>query len=177
MSVASSRSRGGRGSSIVSQSAIGRSSVSTTTLSSDPSLPPAGILPSIEQRDTPALLEQQPGPASARLTANDHGSAAETDLCDLGIVMAVDLSDSNSLGCAYLDVEQGHLFLLAGGSNACVEDVERLILMIRPKFLLSSARASEQLTQYLEEETGKAFTGESPLNGATTGAVDGRVAT
>ena len=87
--------------------------------------------------------------------------AAETEISvrEDEVIMAIDLNDHNALGCAYLSVAERRLFLLGNATNPLDEEFERLITMIRPTTILSSARTSERLTLYLENETKKIYQG------------------
>jgi hypothetical protein len=107
---------------------------------------------------TAAALLPEPIPDPVQIIT-DNVSLGDDDQRTGGVIMAVDLNDRGSLGCAYLMTDESQLFLLGGATNSDVGDVERLIIMIRPTTILSSARACDGLTQYLEAETQRALSG------------------
>lgn len=78
-------------------------------------------------------------------------------------IMAVDLKDNGSLGCAYYSVEEMSLRLLDDSGRSGLDDIERLVIHIQPTTILVSARACDGLADYLENESSKAFQGMIPM--------------
>ncbi|KAI0154499.1 muts domain V-domain-containing protein [Hypoxylon sp. FL1284] len=65
------------------------------------------------------------------------------------IIMAVDMKDNGSLGCAYYITAEETLFLLEDVAMSGIDLVETLLLHVNPTTVMISARAPETLSSYL----------------------------
>ena len=82
------------------------------------------------------------------------GSSPEDDFDDNDalneIIMAVDMKDNNTVGCAYYVVIEETLFLQDDIPVAGIEILETLILQAQPTIIIINNRAPEKMARYLE---------------------------
>lgn len=68
------------------------------------------------------------------------------------IVMAVDMKERGTLGCAYYIAREEKLRLMEDVKMASLDIVDMLKLHAQPTVLLISSRADEELEDYLSKE-------------------------
>jgi hypothetical protein len=69
------------------------------------------------------------------------------------IIMALDLRDGQTMGCAFFETEKCTLFLCADVSMAELDLFEQLLAQIQPTTVLVPGRAPEHLLLLLEEKS------------------------
>lgn len=69
------------------------------------------------------------------------------------IIMAVDLRDGQTMGCAFFQMENGALSLCTDVPMADLDVLEQLLAQIEPTTVLAPGRAPETLLAFLEERS------------------------
>lgn len=66
------------------------------------------------------------------------------------IIMAIDMKDNGSVGCAYYVAVDGALFVQEDSPMAGMDFVETLLLRVEPTIVLISLRSPDSLVEFLE---------------------------
>lgn len=88
-------------------------------------------------------MEQEPA-----FTTNDATEAGET-------IMAIDIRDGCTMGCAFFDTCHDALMLSGDIPIADVDTLKHFITHIEPTTILASARALENILEFLEKHSGQ----------------------
>lgn len=107
-----------------------------------------------EARHTSSAFWQSHDQACSSPTVADSISLAVDEDCDSlqeEVIMAIDLRDGATMGCAYFATADGLLFLSEDIPAADTSTAEQFVLHCQPTTLLVSARAPEHLLVSLEK--------------------------
>ena len=102
------------------------------------------VSPDSHLTDRPALEASDRGDQSQ---ASDDNVLQET-------IMALDMRENATIGCAYFTTLNSTLFLSEDIPMANMDIVEQFLIYAQPTTLLVSARAPEQFNDYVEKQTG-----------------------
>ena len=69
------------------------------------------------------------------------------------IIMAIDMRDKATIGCAYFNTADGVLSLSDDVSMGSMDVVEQLLVHVEPTTLLVSGRAPEGFMEFLQERS------------------------
>ncbi|KJZ71201.1 hypothetical protein HIM_09407 [Hirsutella minnesotensis 3608] len=99
-------------------------------------------------------LNQSPSPASGsvRLELNQDGNMEDVEDLPDEVIMALDVRDGGTMGCAFFTTADGTLSLADDVPLADDSTAEHFIVHVQPTTLLVSARAPETLLAYLERQ-------------------------
>ncbi|KUI66380.1 hypothetical protein VM1G_02032 [Cytospora mali] len=125
-----------------------QSLASGTSVRSSPSLPPypqartgrAAVPPRSSVSSTPFRREE---------SSNEYRDDSEPDVVN-EVIMAIDMKDNGTIGCAYYVALDEALFLQEDIPLAGIELVEMLILHVEPTTVLVSIRGPDNLVEFLE---------------------------
>ncbi|KAF4445068.1 hypothetical protein F53441_10992 [Fusarium austroafricanum] len=85
---------------------------------------------------------------------NDHaGVRNSSDLIQHEVVMAIDLKENSTIGCAYFSTTDGILHVSEDIATASLDIAEQFVVHIQPTSLLVSARAPASFRDHLEKIT------------------------
>lgn len=133
-----------------------RRSSSSASLRSTPSLPlypqtRAGrlSLPPRSSAEPSTPLSSHRGGRYDHLPSEDYPEDYEPQGLD-EIIMAIDMGDDGTIGCAYYVAIDEAMFLQEDTHMAGMEFVETLLLRVEPTTVLISLRSPDQLVEFLE---------------------------
>lgn len=130
---------------------------SNTALRSTPSLPQypqarAGRLSLPSQSSVTSVI-----PSTGRSHGDRHnGHSPDTDSAEDEpeamdeVIMAVDMKDNGTIGCAYYVALDEALFIQEDIPTAGIDFVEMLLMRVEPTTVLTSIRGSDSLIEFLE---------------------------
>ncbi|KAK7737430.1 hypothetical protein SLS53_006503 [Cytospora paraplurivora] len=122
------------------------SSGSGATVRSSPSLPP---YPQASRHNLPSHASASSTLLRNEVSPNDYPDDVEPDVLN-EVIMAVDMKDNGTVGCAYYVALDEALFLQQDIPLAGIELVEMLILHVEPTTVLVSIRGPDDLVAFLE---------------------------
>lgn len=123
-----------------------QSSASGAAVRSSPSLPP---YPQASRHNLPPRASASSTPLENGISSKDYPDGVDSDVLN-EVIMAVDMKDNGTVGCAYYVALDESLFLQQDIPLAGIELVEILILHVEPTTVLISVRGPDDLVAFLE---------------------------
>ncbi|KAF4976941.1 hypothetical protein FZEAL_6476 [Fusarium zealandicum] len=149
------RGRGGRGRPFSRGTSVGSSPRSTPARRQTQQRPASNRrAPTSSPRSPSSFLRNSTPHIGAPPEGDDNArERGSSEPIQHEVIMAVDMKDNSTIGCAYFSTTDGILYLSEDIPMATLDLAEQFLLHAEPTTLLVSARASGQFQEHLEKTT------------------------
>lgn len=148
------RGRGDEGTNVRSSPYPRVNSIASSSRTTTTRRPSTREPPPFSQRGSDSTFSGIPqGFQATTPTGGDAQDADSDESIQHEVIMAIDLKENSSIGCAYLSTTDGVLYISDDIPMPTLDITDQFISHIQPTTLLVSARASEQFHEYIEKHS------------------------